>query len=131
MSSLARVSLGTMAIAGIYFAVPVRVDREFWVRAILAALGLGLATYLVVRQLRRPGAPILRLALAIVGSVFVFALADYVVAVMYPGQFTGLDTRINGSTSLCPRWRQPSDGVQPDRSGDRRVDPGREAAFAG
>jgi voltage-gated potassium channel len=95
MCSLARWSLGAAALLAVYFAVPVRLDRDFSIRAIVTVLGIGMATFFIVRQLRRPGSPMSRLAVAVGIGVLVFALADYVLAVAVPGEFAGLRTRVD------------------------------------
>ncbi|RRR98754.1 two pore domain potassium channel family protein [Glycomyces terrestris] len=62
--------------------------------AMLVVIALA-ARWEAVRQLRDPAAPLGGLAVAVLGGVLVFALADYGLAVNRPGEFAGLDTRVD------------------------------------
>lgn len=94
-------SVGTCALlVTVFFLVPVSsTDSHAAWRAVAAMLTMGLAVWLIVRQLRRlvsdPAAPLAGLVLAIVGGVLIFALLDYTTAVKVPGQFVSLTTRID------------------------------------
>ncbi|ASW54432.1 potassium channel family protein [Plantactinospora sp. KBS50] len=89
-----------------YFVIPVEPDVSS-LRVVLRAVGTGLAVLaialLVARQVRQqarqgPGgtsADLLRLAVALVGGLMTFALADYVIQLSDPDQFIGLRTRID------------------------------------
>ncbi|WP_446219365.1 potassium channel family protein [Micromonospora sp. IBHARD004] len=90
-----------------YFLVPVEPDpnglrltlRSAGTLLLVVAVAL-LVTGQVRRQLTAPagGAEVrslIHLVVALVAGLLVFALADYVVADSQPGQFVGLDTRVD------------------------------------
>jgi voltage-gated potassium channel len=93
------VQLGAMAAA--YYVVPVEPlsTASLAVRAAAAVLLVGLVVWLVgrevLREVRVPAeqARLARLVLVIVAGVLLFALADFLVATLDPGQFVGLATR--------------------------------------
>jgi hypothetical protein len=99
MSPQVRLFLGTAALVAVYFAVPVRNDGSLLVRTVLTAAGLAVATALIVRevkhQINRQSAPLWGLALAVIGGVLAFAMADYVIAFTKPGEFDDLSTRLD------------------------------------
>ncbi|MCD0445084.1 potassium channel family protein [Glycomyces sp. A-F 0318] len=90
------------ALVAAYAAVPVRAEGGVlplvlgWALALVligvVALVIGRQT---VRQLRDPDAPLGELVVGVVAGLLLFALVDYAVAVHRPGEFTGLDTRID------------------------------------
>jgi hypothetical protein len=91
-------------ILALYFAVPVEphvTGPRLVVRATLSIV-TGLAiTWLIMRQvshqIREPRAASAgSLLTALTGGVVFFALADFTIAVMYPGQFAGLVTKTDG-----------------------------------
>ena len=57
-------------------------------------------TWVIMRQvrhqMRNEGSPLWSLGLAVVGGAMAFALADYIIADAYPGQFVGLETKLDG-----------------------------------
>ncbi|MFR9779832.1 potassium channel family protein, partial [Micromonospora sp. MS34] len=92
-----------------YFAVPMEPDPN-GLRLALRSLGtlvlVLVVAFLVTGQVRRQLAveqptgdaeirALLRLAVALIAGLLVFALADYVVANSRPGEFSGLRTRID------------------------------------
>lgn len=90
-----------------FFLVPVEPDPNglrLAVRSAGTLLLVVIVALLVTGQVRRqlaapPGGAgirsLIRLVVALVAGLLVFALADYVVANSRPGQFVGLDTRID------------------------------------
>src|SRR5688500_5342490 len=100
MSPLARLFFGTVALVALYFAVPVDVDRSMVVRVVFSIVCLALATFAiglaVGRQVRNEGRQLYGLALPLVGAALAFALTDYIIAYVSPGQFVGLQTRLDG-----------------------------------
>jgi voltage-gated potassium channel Kch len=90
-----------------YFLVPVEADpnglrlalRSLGTLLLVVAVAL-LVTGQVRRQLTAPAgaaelSSVIRLVVALIAGLLVFALADYVVADSRPGQFVGLNTRID------------------------------------
>jgi len=100
MSPLVRLFFGTVALVALYFAVPVNIDRNLAVRAVFSVVCLAVVTWLITlevrRQVRSEGSPLYGLALALVGAALAFALTDYIIAYVSPGQFVGLETRLDG-----------------------------------
>jgi hypothetical protein len=103
-AAIARPMLTCALIPALYYAVPVEPDvtgPRLVVRAALSGVG-GLAiTWLIMRQVSHqirdprsasPGS----LLTALTGGVVFFALADFTIAVTYPGQFVGLRTKTDG-----------------------------------
>lgn len=90
-----------------FFLVPVEPDPNglrLAVRSAGTLLLVAIVALLVTGQVRRqltapPGGAeirsLIRLVVALVAGLLVFALADYVVANSRPGQFVGLDTRVD------------------------------------
>ena len=90
-----------------FFLVPVEPDPNglrLAVRSAGTLLLVVIVALLVTGQVRRqlaapPGGAgirsLIRLVVALVAGLLVFALADYVVANRRPGQFVGLDTRVD------------------------------------
>jgi hypothetical protein len=82
-----------------YFIIPLEGSVAF--RLLFYALGLAVVVVIVMRQMRRHLASrdkdvrIDSLALAIVLSVLLFALAYYAVSVDESGEFSGLSTRVD------------------------------------
>ncbi|MGR6318186.1 potassium channel family protein [Micromonospora soli] len=103
----AAVAVALLLVA--YFAVPVERDPNGLRLALRSAGTLVLVivvALLVTGQVRRQLTPeqptgeaesraLVRLAVALVAGLLVFALADYVVANSRPGEFSGLETRID------------------------------------
>ncbi len=101
-SPLGRALLNSVLLTAVYFLVPVGTDRgtlELVLRAVGTLGGLGLAIYLILgqinRQLEDESTPLTGLLTALVAGVLFFALADYLVAVGFPGEFVDLQTRID------------------------------------
>jgi len=82
-----------------YFLIPLEGSLAF--RLLAYGLGLALVVFVVARQMRRHLASrdnevrIDSLALAIVMSVLLFALAYYAVSTAESGEFSGLSTRVD------------------------------------
>lgn len=103
--ALAAASLLVLA----YFVVPVEHDpngARLAVRIAATVIMVLTVAWLVTGQVRRQlaapvpsgvvdGRSLARLAVALVGGLLAFALADYVIAATLPGQFQGLDTRVD------------------------------------
>jgi hypothetical protein len=94
--------VNSLLLLGVYFIVPT--DNRHGIgplvlRALTTLAGLVLAALLILRQVQRQldeeEAPLNGLLTALVTGVLFFALADYLVAVNAPGEFAGLDTRID------------------------------------
>ncbi|WP_205328390.1 potassium channel family protein [Glycomyces sp. YM15] len=94
--------LASVALVVLYFVVPIRSEPDTvvlvlrWCTTIvlLAALAI-VIRWQAVRQLRDPEAPLGALVVGILAGVLLFALTDYGLAVYRPGQFAGLDTRVD------------------------------------
>lgn len=98
-----RYPLACAALVAAYATVPVRADASPAALALRGALTLALLAVIAlvigrqsVRQLREPDAPLGALVVGIVAGLLLFALIDYGVAVHRPGEFTGLETRVDG-----------------------------------
>ena len=105
-----RVMLACLLLVLAYFVVPVEPDPN-GLRLVLRSLGTlalvltvaWLVTSQVRRQLAAAAAPtgaeqigaLIRLVVALVAGLLAFALGDYVIARSRPGQFAGLETRID------------------------------------
>jgi hypothetical protein len=94
--------LNSTLLTAVYFIVPVGADHETWQlvwRGLATAAGLGLAIYLIVRQINRQlddeSTPLTGLLTALVAGVLFFSLADYLIAVGFPGEFVDLQTRVD------------------------------------
>ena len=100
MPPFIRLFLGTGVLVALYFAVPVNIDRSLGVRAVLTVICLGVATWLIIQEVKHQitteDTELWGLALAVVGGLLAFAMADYVIAYVDPGQFVGLETRLDG-----------------------------------
>jgi voltage-gated potassium channel len=103
-AAIARPMLTCALISALYYAVPVEpavTGPRLVVRAALSVVA-GLAiTWLIVwqvsHQVRDPAsASPGSLLTALAGGVVFFALADFTIAVTYPGQFVGLETKTDG-----------------------------------
>ncbi|CAM3194513.1 potassium channel family protein [Stackebrandtia soli] len=98
-----RTLIAIAALVVAYFAFPVH-DRDGAVAVVIGAavtvVALGILLVAIRRLLRRqhdePDAPIGGLAVAVVGGVLLSALIDYAIAYHLPGEFSGLDTRVDG-----------------------------------
>ena len=99
--NLLRATLASGLLLGVFYIVPVEVHPtrvEAWVRGFLALAAVSTVTWLVFRlavRLRRGerGAGPATLAVALSGGVILFALVDYAIATVAPGEFHGLETR--------------------------------------
>jgi voltage-gated potassium channel len=101
--SLARVAAASALLLAAYYVVPVEPGVHGWrlvVRSLSSVLGVVVAAWLAIRQVHRQlraagdeEPPLAGLAIALVGGVAAFALADYVLAMSAPDQFAGLRTR--------------------------------------
>lgn len=99
---LGQALLNSVLLTAVYFVVPVGSDHDTWQlvwRAAATTAGLGLAIYLIVRQISRQlddeRTPLTGLLTALVAGVLFFSLADYLVAVGFPGEFVDLQTRVD------------------------------------
>ncbi|MEV4411264.1 potassium channel family protein [Catellatospora sp. NPDC049609] len=99
---LGRALLNSLLLVTVYFLVPTGHNHETWelvLRVLGTVAGLALAILLIVRQVTRQlddeQAPLSGLLTALVAGVLFFALADYLVAVGWPGEFVDLQTRID------------------------------------
>jgi hypothetical protein len=94
-----RLFLGTVALVALYFALPVDIDSNTAARVAFSALCLAVVTWLILRQVRHQinteGSPLWGLSLALVAAVIAFSLTDFVIASAAPGQFVGLETRLD------------------------------------
>ena len=96
-----RAALACGLLLAVYYLVPVEPDVtgvRAWVRGIAAAAGVVLVAVLVARLVVRllrdeSGTVAPSLVVALFGGVVVFAFVDYLLAVGYPGQFAGLQTK--------------------------------------
>jgi voltage-gated potassium channel len=101
LAAFGRPALTSALIVGLYYVVPVTpgaVGAWLAVRIIGAVVVGLLVTWLIVQQVSHQfadpeEASLIGLLTAIVGGVVFFALADYTIAVLAPGQFVGLTTR--------------------------------------
>lgn len=91
-----RVIIGAIGLAAVYFLVPVRAVEigGTWRFMAVAALLIGLGG-LVVAHLRSKASRLSSLLLLLVAIIFSFALVFYIVATRNPGEFSGLETRID------------------------------------
>src|SRR5690554_4111373 len=89
-----RALLNSVLLVAVYFLVPTGGDNDTWrllLRILGTVAGLVAAIVLILRQITRQldeeQAPLTGLLTALVGGVLFFALADYLVAVGWPGEF--------------------------------------------
>ncbi|WBB70136.1 potassium channel family protein [Micromonospora sp. WMMD812] len=103
-----RATLGAALLLLAYFVIPVEPHANHALvatRAALTLLTLLAVLWLVTRQVRRQltaaptGHPqalaLLRLTITLVAGLLTFALADYKIARTWPGQFGGVETRVD------------------------------------
>jgi voltage-gated potassium channel len=98
-----RTGLTCIALTVLYFAVPISAVSEDTASiaarvAVSAVALLGLVYGIqrqVLRQMSHPDAPLGGLVVGVVAGALFFALLDYGIAVHAPGQFNGLDSRID------------------------------------
>jgi hypothetical protein len=98
---IGRPALTCALIVGVYYLVPIETgvaEGQIVVRAVATVVAGLLITWLILRQVAQQladpeRAPLAGLVTAIVGGVAFFALADYIMAISDPGQFTGLATK--------------------------------------
>ena len=103
-AAIARPMLTCALICALYYALPVEphvTGARLVARAALSVVGGIAITWLIMRQVSQqirdprsasPGS----LLTALTGGVMFFALADFTVAVTYPGEFVGLQTKTDG-----------------------------------
>jgi voltage-gated potassium channel len=97
-----RWTLAGVALMVLYLVVPIRSEPDAAVlvlrwcatAVLLAAVAVAIR-WQAVRQIREPDAPLGAMVVGILAGLLVFALVDYAVAVYRPGEFTGLDTRVD------------------------------------
>ncbi|SDK82322.1 Ion channel [Glycomyces sambucus] len=97
-----RYAVVCVALGVAYAVVPVKAEADSGTLAVrwtvTAAMLVVLAVAIrwqAVRQLRDPRAPLGGLVVGVLAGVLLFALIDFAVAVHRPGEFAGLDTRID------------------------------------
>lgn len=98
-----RTGLTCIALLVLYFALPIKATAEdaasFGVRIAISAVALIGLVYGIqrqlLRQLSKPDAPLGGLVVGVVAGALFFALLDYGIAVHSPGQFSGLNSRID------------------------------------
>jgi hypothetical protein len=85
-----------------YAVVPVRPEPDVGLLVLRWGLTVAMLAALVLvirgaalRQIRDPDAPYGPLIVGILAGLLLFALIDYAVAVRWPGQFNGLETRVD------------------------------------
>jgi voltage-gated potassium channel len=101
-SHVLRWALACLALMVLYAVIPVSSEPDPAVLilrwcitiAMLAALVIAIR-WQAVRQLRDPDAPLGALVVGILAGLLLFALIDYGIAVHRPGEFQGLDTRVD------------------------------------
>ncbi|GAB3993962.1 potassium channel family protein [Glycomyces albus] len=98
----ARYAIVCLALAVAYAAVPVREEPDKAVLALRWALTVAMLAAIAIairwqalRQLREPDAPFGGLVVGILAGLLVFALIDYTIAAHRPGEFSGLETRLD------------------------------------
>jgi di/tricarboxylate transporter len=93
-----------LLIVALYFVIPVEPGVSGFhrvVRGAVAAVVVVIVAWMVIRQVtrqlgvRRGRASLSGLAIGLVGGLVAFALADYLIAVSYPPEFTQLHTKID------------------------------------
>ena len=99
-----RLLLDLLLLGGVYFLVPLggdSTDPVLWLRLVVVVVafpvvGVSIARR-VVTQTRRESAArgVETMLVLVVSGVLFSAAADYVIAVAAPGQFAGLDTRVD------------------------------------
>ena len=99
-----RVLRDLAVVVGLYFVVPLdgdATDPLLWTRLVVVVVGFPLVTVSIGRSVSRqlrgdgPSRGVDRLLVAVVGGVLFSAIADYLVATARPGQFDGLETRVD------------------------------------
>lgn len=90
--SLLQVLIGII-IVGCFYTLPVDIDAQLPLRGVFSFIGLGLLGAVVMRQIRLYPDQIGRLVIVFLGVTNLLALACYAVAIHYPGEFTGINTR--------------------------------------
>lgn len=91
-----RIALGTLGLGALYFLVPVRAveagapGRVVAVLALLSGLSL-----VVISHLRNTASRLSNLILLLMGIVVCFSIIFYIVATRSPGEFNGIETRID------------------------------------
>ncbi|MFY1632877.1 potassium channel family protein [Solwaraspora sp. WMMB335] len=97
-----QTALICLLIVALYYLVPVEpgvAGLHLAVRAVVTSVGVVLVAALVLRQIRRQIAAdvtdvrLARLAMAVVGGVVTFALADLVISFSDPDQFVNMTTK--------------------------------------
>jgi voltage-gated potassium channel len=97
-----RCVLACAALLAAYFAIPIQVRDDapaVALRVALTVVALVALVYAIrrqiLRQLDEPDAPLGGLIVSVLAGVLLFALADYTLAYYAPGEFAGLDTRLD------------------------------------
>lgn len=97
-----RWTLAGIALLVLYLVVPIRSEPDAAVlilrwgaTAVMVAAVAVAIRWQAVRQIREPEAPLGPMGVGILAGLLVFALVDYAVAVYRPGEFAGLDTRVD------------------------------------
>jgi drug/metabolite transporter (DMT)-like permease len=101
-SHLLRWLLACLALFVAFMVVPIRPEIDSWTLVLRWCITLAMLAALVIlirrqalRQLRQADAPVGALVVGILAGLLVFALIDYGVAVHRPGQFSGMDSRVD------------------------------------
>lgn len=101
-SHLLRWLLACLALLVAFAVVPIRPEADSWALVIRWCITIAMLAALVLiirrqalRQLREADAPVGALVVGILAGLLIFALIDYGVAVHRPGEFTGMDSRVD------------------------------------
>ena len=101
-SHLLRWLLACLALLIAFAVVPIRPETDSWALVLRWCITVAMLAALVIlirrqalRQISEADAPVGALVVGIVAGLLIFALIDYGVAVHRPGQFSGMDSRVD------------------------------------